>query len=106
MPVFRDDSIIVVYVDDCLIFSKDGTVLEGTLKHLGTDFCITSDENVGIYLGLDIKLKSAGYLEIVQPGLIDKVITTCDLDNECNEQKMPADSILHASKALDAPRQL
>jgi hypothetical protein len=55
------------------------------LNHLGTAFCITSETDVGAYLGLDIKRNPEGFLKITQPGLIDKVITICELDNESNE---------------------
>jgi hypothetical protein len=81
-------------------------VLKVILKHLGTSFWITSDTNVGAYLGLDIKCNTEGFLEIMQPGLIHKVIMICGLDNESNEHKTPADSNLYASTAPTEPRQL
>jgi hypothetical protein len=98
--------IIVAYVDDCLLFSKDNSILDNVLNHLRTTFKITSEADVGAYLGLDIKRNSDGFLEITQPGLINKVITVCGLDNESNEHKTPADGILHASTAPNEPRQL
>jgi hypothetical protein len=93
-------------VDDCLIFSKDEAVLDSIIKHLGITFRITSDTDIGAYLGLYIKKNSDGFLEITQPGLIDKVISICGLENDFNEHKTPADAILHASSAPNEPRQL
>jgi hypothetical protein len=75
-------------VDDCLIFSKDEAVLDSIIKHLSTTFRITSDTDVGAYLGLDIKKNSDGFLEITQPGLIDKVISICGLETDSNEHKI------------------
>jgi hypothetical protein len=40
---FQRDCILVVYVDDCLIFSKDDQILESIITHLGTGFRITSN---------------------------------------------------------------
>jgi hypothetical protein len=102
----RHNCIIVMYVDDCLIFSKDDAILDSIIKHLSSIFRITSDTDVGAYLGLDIKRNSDGFLEITQPGLIDKVISICGLENESNEHWTPADAILHASSAPNEPRQL
>jgi hypothetical protein len=84
----KHDCIIVVYVDDCLIFSKDEAVLDSIIKHLSTTFRITSDTDVDAYLGLDIKKNSDGFLEITQPGLIDKVISICGLETDSNEHKI------------------
>jgi hypothetical protein len=75
--LIRHDCIIVIYVDNCLIFSKDEAVLDSIVQHLGATFRITSEADVGAYLGLDIRRTSAGFLENTQPGLIDKVIVIC-----------------------------
>ncbi len=56
----RHNCVVVVYVDDCLIFSKDDAVLDSLINHLGSKFRITSDIDVGAYLGLDIKKNSDG----------------------------------------------
>jgi hypothetical protein len=102
----RDNCIIIIYVDDCLIFSRDDKILEDILSHLGSVFQITSDMDVGAYLGLDIKCNVEGLLEITQPGLIDKVIAICGLEAASNEHRTPADSIIYATTENDAPCQL
>jgi hypothetical protein len=56
----RNYCIIIVYVDDCLIFSRDDAVLDGIISHLSSKFRITSDSDIGAYLGLDIRRNSAG----------------------------------------------
>jgi hypothetical protein len=102
----RMDCIILIYVDDCLIFSPHTAVLDTVIKHLGTTFKITSDLDVSTYLGIDISKTDQGHLMLRQPGLIGKVITTCGLENESNEHKTPADKILYSTSPNDTPREL
>jgi hypothetical protein len=64
----RHNCIVVVYVDDCLIFSKDNAVLDSLINHLGSKFCIASDINVGAYLGLDIRKTLMAFLKSHNPG--------------------------------------
>jgi len=45
-------------------------------------------------------------MEITQPGLIDKVIALCGLENESSEHRTPADCILQAKSSQDEPQQL
>jgi hypothetical protein len=98
----RKDCVIVIYVDDCLLFSANDTVLDGILTHLHKSFKITSEADIGAYLGLDIRRTAEGHMEITQPGLIDK----CGLEHESNKHRTPADCILQAMSSQDEPRQL
>jgi hypothetical protein len=76
------------------------------IKHLGTVFKITSEDDVGAYLGIDITRDESGHLIFRQPGLIDKVISICGLEHESNQHRTPADKILHSTIIDDPPRQL
>jgi len=102
----RHHCVIVIYVDDCLLFSAHDTVLDGVLAHLHKSFKITSEADVGAYLGLDIRRTAEGHMEITQPGLIDKVISICGLEHESNEHKTLADCIWQAMPSQDEPQQL
>jgi hypothetical protein len=99
------DCIILIYVDDCLIFSPTETTLEEITNHLRTVFSITSEIDVGAYLGIDISRNAQGQLTLRQPGLIDKAIALCGLENELNQHNTPADTILHSVIPDDGPRQ-
>jgi len=138
----RHDCVIMIYVDDCLLFSAHDTVLDGILIHLHKSFKITSEADIGAYLGLhmtvfcsvhtipfwmasslicinhlkspqrptsertlelDIQRTAEGHMEITQPGLIDKVISICGLENESNKHRTPADCILQAMSSQDEP---
>jgi hypothetical protein len=68
-------------------------------------FSITSEIDVGAYLGIDISRNAQGQLTLRQPGLIDKAIALCGLENELNQHNTPADTILHSVIPDDGPRQ-
>ncbi len=101
----RHDCLILIYVDDCLIFSPNKSTIDAIIQHLSTVFKITSEDDVGAYLGIDISRTSNGHLLLRQPGLIDKAIALCGLETESNEHQTPADKILHSVHDDDSPRQ-
>jgi hypothetical protein len=101
----RSDCVILIYVDDCLIFSPSNTTLTDITNHLKSVFKITSEDDVGAYLGIDISRNEQGHLILRQPGLIDKAIALCGLESESNQHNTPADKILHSFIPDDSPRQ-
>ena len=49
----RDDTIIVTYVDDCLIFSKDKKNIDSLLDNLRKTFTLTDEgSDVNTFLGI------------------------------------------------------
>lgn len=97
---------IVIYADDCLIFSPTDSTMDDVIKHLASVFHITTESNIGAYLGLNIQCNNNGHLQITQPGLIDNVVQLCGLEHESNEHKTPAEAILQPPSPTDEPRQL
>jgi hypothetical protein len=73
------DCILVVYVDDCLLFSKEPTMLDDLIGLLQKEFILTIEGDVGTFLGIDIKRHPDGKLELLQPGLIQKIVMDCAL---------------------------
>jgi hypothetical protein len=92
----RHNCIIIVYVDNCLIFAKTDDILDSVVQSLQNDFKLTSEGDVGAFLGIDILRNQDGHLTLTQPGLIQKNISTCGLESESNEHKTPAATILHS----------
>lgn len=92
----RSNCIIVFYVDDCLLFAKEDSILDSLISSLQSEFNLTTEGDVGAFLGVDIKRTSDGHIELVQPGLINKIITLCSLEDESNQHKTPSTDILHA----------
>jgi hypothetical protein len=97
----RNNCLILVYVDDCLIFSKDYAILDSVIDSLHSVFILTSQGSVGAYLGIDIKKTASGFIELTQPGLIQKIITACGLQDQSAEHSVPVTTILSAD--LDGP---
>jgi len=93
----RNNCLIIVYVDDCLLFAKTDDILDSIISTLKANFNLTSQGDVGAFLGIDIKHTPDGNLELVQSGLISKIITLAGLEQESNEHRTPATAILHAN---------
>lgn len=94
----RNNCLVIIYVDDCLIFTKTDAILDDVIMKLQENFNLTSQGDVGAFLGIDIRRTSTGHLELVQSGLISKIIAFVGLESESNEHKTPATTILHADK--------
>jgi hypothetical protein len=90
----RGNCILLVYVDDCLLFAKSNDILDSILASLEKDFVLTSEGSVGAYLGIDIRHTTDGFLELVQPGLINKIISACGLQDQSAEHLTPSTTIL------------
>jgi hypothetical protein len=85
-----------MYVDDCLLFAKTDSILDSIISSLQSEFNLTSQGVVATLLGEDIHRTPDGHLELVQPGLISKIISQSGLEHESNAHKTPATKILHA----------
>ena len=97
----RNNCLVLVYVDDCLIFGKDPAILDSVIDSLKSVFVLTSQGTVGAYLGIDIKKTSDGFIELTQTGLIQKIISACGLQDQSAEHQVPATTILSAD--LEGP---
>jgi hypothetical protein len=83
-------------MDDCLIFAKSDEGLDGIVSALEKEFVLTSEGSVGAYLGIDIRCTPDGFLELMQTGLINKIIAACGLQDQSAEHHTPATMILTA----------
>ena len=61
---------------------------------------LTDEGDVGTFLGLHLRCNERGHLELMQPGLIWKIIAQCRLEAESKEHGMPA-----VTKILDMDKQ-
>ena len=60
----RKDVVLVVYVDDCLLFARKPETLDNLITSLQQEFTLTDEGDVGAFLGLDIKRNEKGQLEL------------------------------------------
>ncbi len=101
----RKDCIIVVYVNDCLIFALSDSTIDSLIKVLSSKFLLQDEGDVSEFLGVQVtKDKVSKTIKLTQPGLIEQVIHDVSLDQFSKGKDTPVDAILH--RDLDgAPRQ-
>jgi hypothetical protein len=91
---YRKDCIIVLYVDDCLIFSPTQSTVDEVVAALHQDYHIGSQGSVQDFLGIHILSDAAGATHFTQPGLISSILQDLNLDT-CHNKYTPAISVLH-----------
>ena len=66
----RPDCMLVVYVDDCLLFSRPHPDIEKIISDLAKEFTLTDEVEVATYLGVYVKSNDDGKIDLFQPFLI------------------------------------
>jgi hypothetical protein len=79
-----------------LIFDHSDDTLDAVISNLQRDFVLTSQGIVEAYLGIDIHHTPDGYLELCRPGLINKIVTACGLQDQSSTHQSPSTVILTA----------
>ena len=88
---FTDKVICLVYVDDTLFFAHNTSEIEeviDTLKSVST-LQITTEDDIAGFLGVHINNRDDGTIELLQTGLIDRIIEALDL-GDAKATKTPA----------------
>jgi hypothetical protein len=67
---YKEDCVVVLYVDDCLIFSPHQGVIDDVIAALRQDYQIGAQGSVQDFLGIHIQKASDGAIQFTQPGLI------------------------------------
>ena len=57
---YKKDSIIVTYVDNCVIFAKDHGKVKEIIKSLKNDFKLIDEGDLSAYLGVNITKNENG----------------------------------------------
>jgi hypothetical protein len=91
---YRNDCIIALYVDDCLIFSPSAAVLETVISALSLDYQIGDQSSVQDFLGVHITQPTPGSLHFTQPAFIQSILQELNL-TPCHPKYTPAISVLH-----------
>ena len=90
----RDDSMILVYVDDMIALSKDEKILNKLVANLkAKNFILTDEGSLEKYLGVDVKRTKNGGLELVQPFLIERILTLLGMNDELMHNSKPTPAI-------------
>ena len=94
--LFISDKVIcVAYVDDCLFFAKDeadiDALLEDMKKPNPNKFLLNIEDDVAGFLGILMKKHEDGSIELLQTGLIDRILKVTGLD-ESADKYTPAEN--------------
>ena len=69
---YKEDLILVIYVDDCLIYSKEKEATDELISQLRENFTLTDEGDVDTYLGVQVELNEKdNTIELKQPFLIE-----------------------------------
>ena len=79
---FRDGIVLVVYVDDCLMFTPKKERADALVKELEKRFTIEDEGDITNYLGINITTPEPNTIEMVQPALTERIINTLGLKDE------------------------
>ena len=77
----KKDCVVLVYVDDCLIFHKTKEGVSACIDSLAQDFDITREGSIEKYLGVNIHWHSDGTIEMTQPFLIERILSLLGLSD-------------------------
>ena len=95
----------VVWVDDCLYFSVDPKEIDRAIDGLKADgFFVDRELDVAGFLGIEMKNHEDGSIELLQTGLIDRVIRALGLEG-ANAKKTPAEFGALGKDTDGAPRE-
>ena len=94
----KDDLIVLVFVDDCLVFSREKKKVDDFIAQLRhQSFILTDEGDIRQYLGIDVRHRSDGTIELRQPFLIETLIKDFEEDvgvlNSCREPATPKQSM-------------
>jgi hypothetical protein len=91
---YRHDCIICLYVDDCLLFSPDPTVIPSVLSTLRKDYQIGEEGDVQDFLGVNLATTPDGHLAFQQQALIQSILQDLGLQSS-HPKPTPAITVLH-----------
>ena len=101
---YKEGIVLVIYVDDCLIFSKEKPMADNLIKQLEIDFTLTDEGDVSTYLGVQVSLdEKTNTIDLKQPFLIERIIDAIKCNPHLTGKDTPvlANNILH--KDSDGP---
>jgi hypothetical protein len=109
---YMKDCVILVYVDDCLIFTNNKTTADKLIQDLMELYSLTDEGELGIagetvssYLGVQVTYdKVTGEISLTQPFLIQRILDLLgDSVKEANVKQTPAEYKSPLHKDLDGP---
>ena len=79
---FKPRIVLVVYIDDCILFSPDNSLIDATIEKLrAAKFNIEDQGTVNDFLGIKVKQFPEGTIRLTQPNLIESILQDLGLQN-------------------------
>ena len=97
---FRNGIVLVIYIDDCLIFTPEKQRADNFIKELEKRFTIEEEGDITNYLGINITTPDADTIQMVQPAMINRIIDTLGLKDD-RQHDTPADPNVKLHKDKD-----
>ena len=96
----RDDVILLVYINDCIMFGPNTQAIDQVVKDLRScpqQFTVDDQVDVVDFLGIQIKRETDGSIQFSQPQLIDSIIQDLHLLPGSNPKSTPSvtSTLLH-----------
>ena len=89
----KDGAVIVVYVEDCLVFANEESMVTKLVAELKKNSSITDEgKTIEEYLGVKIVHNKDGSFRMYQPLLINRIIKAIPGMDKANEHTTPATS--------------
>ena len=99
--VFKKENVIIlIYVDDCIIFSRTKEGLDETISSIKKNFDITEEGDIEEYLGIQIDHES-GFMRMSQPNLINRIINAIPGMDKANPKPIPMSPTLIMTKDIN-----
>lgn len=106
---FRDSTILLIYVDDCLMIDPDLEKVQRAFEDIKAQgFDMTDEGNLKDYLGVDVDKREDGTIHLTQPKLITRILEsigfkTAEGQNRTKPRNNPALIGRTLLRSLDEP---
>jgi len=95
----RNNCILIVYTDDCIIFAKDDMTIDTLIRNLSTSYQLEDQGNVQDYLGIRITKDPINKsITMTQPGFIESVLADLNLLSDSKPKDTPSVGILYPDR--------
>jgi hypothetical protein len=87
------DMICLIWVDDCLFFSREEGHIDDMIKSLQESYDLNIEDSAAGFLGIDLRKQADGSIELRQDGLINRILALLQLtDGLSNSAVTPAEN--------------
>ena len=90
----RNNCIVIFYVDDCCIFSKDKETIDALLKNISKTFKLTYEGWFKSYIAMNFSKYPNGNITVSQPTIIEKILNSLGICDESKIHDTPENVIL------------